>query len=194
MDGSAEPQRQKRRLLWQEIAPARGAASLTKRATFVTIETTSRQLRRSTWKTRKKTHGQARGSSNLKCRTMYTIKHQLRHNKITTSAKPAHEAGFFKRGLEAIKEMNRSKPHRRKRAERSARIEASATNGIPNTNNHKNKGANMKHKARTALIVAGLIAAMLLAGKVDNDYAEQKNTPRESCSWITTADGVSRCK
>jgi hypothetical protein len=96
--------------------------------------------------------------------------------------------------LEAIKEMNRSKPHRRKRAERSARIEASATNGIPNTNNHKNKGANMKHKARTALIVAGLIAAMLLAGKVDNDYAEQKNTPRESCSWITTADGVSKCK
>lgn len=52
----------------------------------------------------------------------------------------------------------------------------------------------MKKKARTALIVAGLIAAMLLAGKVDNDYAEQKNTPRESCSWITTADGVSRCK
>ena len=52
----------------------------------------------------------------------------------------------------------------------------------------------MKHKARTALIVAGLIAAMLLAGKVDNDYAEQKNTPREACNWITTPDGMSACK
>ena len=90
--------------------------------------------------------------------------------------------------------MNRSKPHRRKRAERSARIEASATNGIPNTNNHKNKGANMKHKARTALIVAGLIAAMLLAGKIDNDTAKQKNAPRTTCNQITTPDGAGACR
>lgn len=52
----------------------------------------------------------------------------------------------------------------------------------------------MKKKARTALIIAGLIAAMLLAGKIDNDTAEQKNAPRTTCNQITTPDGAGACR
>lgn len=64
-----------------------------------------------------------------------------------------------------------------------------------NTNNRKTKEKNeMKKKARTALIVAGLIAAMLLAGKIDNDTAEQKNAPRTTCNQITTPDGAGACR
>ena len=51
----------------------------------------------------------------------------------------------------------------------------------------------MKKKARITLIIAGLAAAILLAGKIDNDFESQKNTPRETCNWITTPDGTSRC-
>lgn len=52
----------------------------------------------------------------------------------------------------------------------------------------------MKKTARTLLIIAGLIAVMLLAGKIDNDTAEQKNQPREACNWITTPDGAGVCR
>ena len=52
----------------------------------------------------------------------------------------------------------------------------------------------MKQNARTTLIIAGLILAILLAGKIDNDYAEQHNTPREGCTQITTADGAGVCR
>lgn len=52
----------------------------------------------------------------------------------------------------------------------------------------------MKCKARTALIIAGLAIAALIAGGIDNDYATQKSQEREGCSWITTPDGTSVCK
>lgn len=52
----------------------------------------------------------------------------------------------------------------------------------------------MKKKARTALIIAGLILAILLAGKIDNDTAEQKNQPRQNCTWVTTPDGAGVCR
>lgn len=52
----------------------------------------------------------------------------------------------------------------------------------------------MKQKARKALIIAGLILAVLIAGKLDNDYTEQHNTPREGCTQITTADGTGVCR
>ena len=52
----------------------------------------------------------------------------------------------------------------------------------------------MKQKARTALIIAGLILAILLAGKIDNDTAEQKNQPRQNCTWVTTPDGAGACR
>ena len=52
----------------------------------------------------------------------------------------------------------------------------------------------MKKKARTTLIIAGLIMAILLAGKIDNETAEQKNQPRQSCTWITTPDGAGTCR
>ena len=55
----------------------------------------------------------------------------------------------------------------------------------------KNK---MKKKARTTLIIAGLIMAILLAGKIDNDTAEQNNQPRQNCTWITTPDGAGSCR
>jgi hypothetical protein len=80
-----------------------------------------------------------------------------------------------------------------KRAERRARIEAVATkrNGKHKTKKGENK---MKQKARTTLIIAGLILAILLAGKIDNDTAEQKNQPRQSCTWVTTPDGAGACR
>lgn len=52
----------------------------------------------------------------------------------------------------------------------------------------------MKKKARTTLIIAGLIMAILLAGKIDNDTAEQRNQPRQDCTWITTPDGAGSCR
>lgn len=52
----------------------------------------------------------------------------------------------------------------------------------------------MKKKARITLIIAGLIMAILLAGKIDNDTAEQKNQLRQNCTWITTPDGAGTCR
>lgn len=52
----------------------------------------------------------------------------------------------------------------------------------------------MKSKARTALIIAGIAIAILIAGGIDNDYQSQRTTERESCSWITTPDGKSVCR
>ena len=52
----------------------------------------------------------------------------------------------------------------------------------------------MKKKARTTLIIAGLIMAILLAGKIDNETAEQKNQPKQNCAWITTPDGAQVCR
>ena len=52
----------------------------------------------------------------------------------------------------------------------------------------------MKKTARTLLIIAGLATAILLAGKIDNDTAEQKSQPRETCNWITTPDGAGVCR
>lgn len=94
-----------------------------------------------------------------------------------------------------------------KRAERRARIEAVAKKRTENTNNKNRKQAlrdcgeqsdqeinKMKQKARTTLIIAGLILAILLAGKIDNDTAEQKNQPRQNCTWVTTPDGAGACR
>lgn len=52
----------------------------------------------------------------------------------------------------------------------------------------------MKSKARTALIVAGLAIAALLAGGIDNDFSEQRSQERKDCNWITTPDNTSVCK
>lgn len=94
-----------------------------------------------------------------------------------------------------------------KRAERRAKIEAVATkrNGKAKTNIRKQalrdcgeqsdqENTKMKQKARTTLIIAGLILAILLAGKIDNDTAEQKNQPRQNCTWVTTPDGAGACR
>lgn len=138
MGCEAKSQRQKRRLLWQEITPARGAASLTKRATFATIESTNTNAAL----IQDEKDDRASPADHLP-----RMSHNV-YNQTSTATQSKHDirksqperAGFFKRGLEAIKEMNRSKPHRRKRAERSARIEASATNGIHKHKQPQNKG------------------------------------------------------
>lgn len=52
----------------------------------------------------------------------------------------------------------------------------------------------MKRKARTALIIAGIAIAILIAGGIDNDYQSQRTAEREGCSWITTPDGKSVCR
>lgn len=52
----------------------------------------------------------------------------------------------------------------------------------------------MKRKARTALIIAGIAIAALIAGGIDNDYAAQRSQERPTCNWITTPGGVSVCR
>ena len=52
----------------------------------------------------------------------------------------------------------------------------------------------MENKIKATLAAAALIAAALIAGGIDNDYAEQKSKPRTECHWITTPDDTSICR
>lgn len=52
----------------------------------------------------------------------------------------------------------------------------------------------MQNKIKATLAAALIIAAILAAGWIDNDYAEQTSKPREECAWITTPDGTSICR
>ena len=55
----------------------------------------------------------------------------------------------------------------------------------------------MKSKVRNTLIIAGLLAGMLAAalivGGIDNDYEAQHGSEKTACNWITTPDGMGRC-
>lgn len=65
----------------------------------IKVTNTERSIKKS-----KKTHGQAPRIINMQCRTMYTTRLQLRHNKNTTSARPARGLAFLS-GAWTAKEM-----------------------------------------------------------------------------------------
>ena len=160
-----------------------------------------------TFRIRKKRTGKPGGSSTQN--VAQCIKQDINSNKI----QPRHPQGqprgwLFKRGLDRRKK-------RRHSVETPPRSEQSDAQGLrrsPQSETAKNKqhkqeasaprlrgakrpGENkMKKKARTTLIIAGLIMAILLAGKIDNETAEQKNQPRQDCTWITTPDGAGTCR
>lgn len=174
---------------------------MTKAQCFDSIKAEQKNLQN-----QKKRTGQPGGSSTQN--VAQCIKQDINSNTIQSRHPQGQPRGWlFKRGLDRRKTQAFSRNPTEKRAERRARIEAVATkrNGknkqhkqeasAPRLRGTKRPGENkMKKKARTTLIIAGLIMAILLAGKIDNDTAEQKNQPRQNCTWITTPDGAGSCR